>query len=103
MDNYFNDFLIDEGFSPAINTTPVDEDTLQRFQGLVPNRLLSYWEEYGFSGFGQGSFWTTNPQEYQSIIDRWIKNTSLWQRENFFVVARTAFGELYIRGDRSNT
>jgi hypothetical protein len=101
MDQYFNEFLNDEGFAPAINATPVDQETLNFFQGKLPDRLLGYWKEYGFAGFGEGLFWLVNPNDYQEIVDKWLKQTNLWERENFYAVARTAFGELYIRGDKS--
>ena len=44
-----------------------------------------------------------NPNEYQDILEKWLTQTHLWERENFYVIARTAFGELYVRGDKSNS
>tara|TARA_R100000656_G_scaffold124645_1_gene103381 strand:- start:202 stop:864 length:663 start_codon:yes stop_codon:yes gene_type:complete len=103
MDEYFNEFLNGEGFSPPFNSIPVDEDTLNLYQNRLPDRLLGYWKYYGFSGFGEGLFWMVNPKEYQDILDKWIKQTHLWEREKFYVIARTAFGELYVLGDNSNS
>lgn len=101
MDEYFKEFLTGEGFSPIVDSVPVDNETLSYFSGKLPERLLRYWKEYGFSGFGDGIFWIVNPNDYQAIVDKWLAQTKLWGRENLYAVARTAFGEVYIRGDKS--
>lgn len=101
MDQFIDDFLIEEDFSPSISTISVSDETIQKFKNSLPDKLLNYWEYLGFSGFGEGVFWIVNPLDYQDILDRWLQKTNLWGREKFFVVARTAFGELYVRGDKS--
>jgi hypothetical protein len=103
MDEYFNEFLIGESFAPIIDSIPASEQVLNYYQGKLPERLLKYWREYNFSGFAEGLFWMTNPSDYQDIVDKWLKQTTLWGRENFYAVGRTAFGELYIRGEKSDS
>ena len=103
MDAYFNEFLIGENFAPIIDSIPVDENILSYYQGKLPDRLLGYWKEYGFAGFGDGIIWIVNPNDYQEVVDKWLKQTKLWGRENFYAIARTGFGELYIRGDKSTS
>ncbi len=56
-DEYFTEFLEDEGFAPALACTPVDQETLTRYEGILPDRLLGYWKEFGFCGYGEGRFW----------------------------------------------
>lgn len=101
MDKYFEEFLVAEGFGPIIASSPLNNEVGGYFRGKLPNRLLGYWREYGFAGFAQGLFWTVNPQDYQELLDKWLSQTTLFGRENFHVIARSAFGELYIRGDKS--
>ena len=103
MDKYFNEFLVAEQFGPIIASSPLNDEVDNYFSGKLPNRLLRYWREYGFAGFAQGLFWTVNPNDYQDLLDNWLAQTMLWERENFYVIARSAFGELYIRGDKSNS
>ena len=103
MDEYFNEFLIGKNFAPIIDSLPVDENTLSYYQGKLPDRLLGYWKDAGFAGYGEGIFWTINPNDYQDIVEKWLTQTKLWGRENFYAIARTAFGELYIRGDKSDS
>lgn len=103
MDEYFDSFLHKKEFYPAIESIPVEEKTLVYFQNKLPNRLLNYWKEYGFSGYGEGLFWIVNPEEYQELVDKWLQKTPLWGREKFYAIARTAFGELYIRGEKSDS
>lgn len=101
MDEYFNEFLNGEGFSPIVDSVKADHELITSFQGKLPDRLLKYWKEYGFAGFGDGLLWLTNPLDYQDVIDKHFIKTSLAGRENFYVIARTAFGELYVFGDGS--
>lgn len=103
MDEYFTEFLNGEGFGPPFNSIEADQETMNLYKNRLPDRLLGYWNEYGFSGFGEGLFWMVNPNEYQEILEKWLQKTPLWGRENFYTVARTAFGELYVFGDNSNS
>jgi hypothetical protein len=100
MDEYMNEFLYDEDFAPVMDSRPVDDDTLSYYKNKLPDRLLSYWKEYGFCGYGEGIYWTVNPSDYNDLIENWLKMTPLWGRENFYVISRTCFGELYVWGDK---
>lgn len=102
MDEYIEEFLHGEGFSPAYDSLPVSEDTLNYYDGKLPDRLIGYWRDFGFCGYGKGLFWTVNPSDYQDIADKWLKQTNLWDRSNFYVIARSAFGELYLRDEWTN-
>jgi len=101
MDEYFTEFLEGEGFAPALSCRPVDQETLSRYQGILPDRLLGYWKAFGFCGYGEGRFWLVNPKEYEGLVEQWLKDTPVWGRENYYVIARTAFGGLYLWGDKS--
>lgn len=94
------EFLNDEGFAPVMDSQRVDTATIDYYKDKLPSRLLHYWEEYGFCGYGEGLYWTVNPSDYADLIKAWLKKTPLWGRENYYVVSRSAFGELFIWGDK---
>jgi len=73
-----------------------DINIIYKYQGILPDELLLYWKEYGFSSFKDGLFWLTNPDDYIELVRDYLKDTPFEDRENLYVVARTAFGELYI-------
>lgn len=100
MDEYMDEFLNAEGFAPIIDTQPVDIATIEYYKNKLPDRLLSYWKDYGFCGYGEGLYWTVNPSDYSDLLKNWLNKTPLWEREKFYVIARTAFGELYVWGDK---
>lgn len=100
MDEYMDEFLNDDGFAPVMDSQPVTTNVIEHYKGKLPDRLLGYWEEYGFCGYGEGRYWTVNPSDYAEIMEAWLKQTPLWGRENFYVIARTAYGELYVWGDK---
>ncbi|PPD18747.1 MAG: glutamyl-tRNA amidotransferase [Methylomonas sp.] len=100
-DEYFTEFLEGEGFAPAIECRSVDEETFSHYRGKLPDRLLKYWQEYGLCGYGDGLFWIVNPADYKDILEQWLINTTLWGKDDYHVIARTAFGTLYIWGEKS--
>lgn len=38
------------------NGRAVSADTLEKYRGKLPDRLLEYWQEYGFCRFANGLF-----------------------------------------------
>ena len=96
VDEYFNKFLTEKAFAPAIDYQPTNSSTLERYKEKLPDRLLQYWQEYGFCGYAEGLFWVVNPAEYEDILEKWMKGSPRWEREKFYVIARTAFGALYV-------
>lgn len=103
MDQYFNEFLNYGGFTPIAESTSVEKETYEGFQNKLPSRLLKYWKEYGFTGFSDGLFWIVNPNDYQDILNKWLQKTPMAERDSYYVIARSAFGELYIWGSKSRS
>jgi len=74
---------------PRVYPTP---EQIARFREKLPDRLLAYWAEFGWGGFGNGMFWLVNPDEYSSILGAWCGNSL--EYTDVFIIGRTAFGEL---------
>jgi hypothetical protein len=106
MNEFFDNFYNFASFGPAIQSTEPKIETLKLFEDKLPARLLEYWQEYGFCGWGEGIFWTVNPDDYKDILAQWLSGTSFEQREidgvdKYYVIGRSAFGRLFIWGDIS--
>lgn len=101
MDQYFDDFSQRIGIDPVIYSLPVSQPIMDTYADVLPKRLLSYWQEQGFCGFANGLFWTVNPGDFEDQLQGWLEKTPLKDRENYYVIARTAFGKLYAWGDVS--
>jgi hypothetical protein len=99
MDEDFEYFLGEMG--PVIDRRYVPSSTIQRYRGKLPDRLLQYWEEYGWCGYADGLFWTVNPQEYEPVLEAWIGNTPFMEEDAYHLIARSAFGKLYFWGEKS--
>ncbi|AWH55376.1 hypothetical protein C1924_02185 [Stenotrophomonas sp. ESTM1D_MKCIP4_1] len=103
MDEEFDYFYTHSGFGPAVDSRPVAQSTLDHYEGKVPSKLLKYWQAYGFSGYGGGLFWMTNPDEYAEALKAWLHGTELHGRDNYYVIGRSAFGDLSVWGTRTGT
>ncbi len=97
MDEYFEGFL--EDFGPAIEKRHVPPSSVERYRGKLPDQLLAYWQEHGWSGYADGLFWTVNPQEYEPVLDAWIGETPFMEEDAYHLIARSAFGDLYLFGE----
>ena len=99
MDKYF-DFFLSQWGQPEI-ATPVSERTLHRFRGKLPDTLLGYWSHYGFAGYHHGLLWMVNPDDYEHALESWIGDTPIMEQDAYYVIARSAFGKLYLWGERT--
>lgn len=101
MDESFSYFFRDKGFGPAIHPRSVSPEVVERFKGRLPDQLLQYWEQFGWAGYAQGLFWLVDPDEYEPVLEAWIGDTSFMESDAYYVIARTAFGQLFLWGTKS--
>ena len=85
-------------FGDATTRVEVPSSSFDKWRDKLPDQLLTYWKEEGWCAYGNGLFWTVNPEEYEDLIDEWLESTKLEQLDSFHVVARSAFGDLYACG-----
>jgi hypothetical protein len=99
VDKVFARFV--EKFGGPLNRQEVPASSIERYRGKLPNQLLEYWAEHGWSGYGDGIFWILNPQEYEGVVASWIGGTKLEERDTYHLIARSAFGDLYLWGEKT--
>jgi len=81
---------------PAIQRIDVPHPTIEKYRGHFPDPLLEFWDQYGWSGYGEGIFWTVNPAEYDDLVHHWLEESGIANSETIHVIARSAFGDLYL-------
>lgn len=101
MDENFAYFI--EKLGPAFDKRDVPRSSIERYRGKLPDQLLAYWEEYGWCGYGDGLFWTVNPQEYKPALEAWIGDTQFMEQDAYHIIARSAFGDLYFFGEKTGS
>ena len=99
MDEIFSIFL--ETFGEPIDRREVPTSSIERYRGKLPNQLLEYWAEHGWCGYGGGIFWIVNPQEYEDVVASWLDGTRFETYDNYHLIARGAFGDLYLWGEKT--
>ena len=92
--------FIDEMGAPTAQKA-VTTSSIVRYSKILPERLLNYWHDYGWSGHADGIFWIVDPQEYEGIVSTWLKDTAFEALDTYHVIARTAFGTLYLWGEKT--
>jgi hypothetical protein len=101
MDKAFSYFFSKRGFGPAENTESISAETVARYKGKLPDLLLSYWQEYGWSSYGKGLFWLVDPAPYEPVVKVWLRGTPFVENDAHYVIARSAFGRLFLWGTNS--
>jgi len=94
VDNNFAYFL--KKFGDPFASKLIPETVCRSYRDKLPRQIFTYWTVVGASGFADGLVWMTNPEEYQPILDRWIAGTEFETRTGLSVIARSAFGELFV-------
>jgi hypothetical protein len=77
-----------------------DEATLRKLGRYVPENLIEYWRELGFSVFQEGLMAICNPIDWKPLADEWIAGTELEDLDNFFPILRGAMGQMSLLGAR---
>ena len=73
-----------------------NEKVIEKYRDKLPEQLFTYWRELGWCSYGDGLFWMVNPDEYKDMLNSWLEGTLFANRKNLSVIARNAFGGLYI-------
>ena len=98
-DEAFDVFI--EEFGEATHHSAVPPSAIARWRGKLPDQLLAYWSEEGWCGHANGLFWIVDPDEYEDLVDEWLEESPLEQVDSFHAIARTAFGTLYLCGEKT--
>ncbi|WDY59603.1 GAD-like domain-containing protein [Pseudomonas sp. PSKL.D1] len=99
MDEAYSLFI--EQMGEPVFRQEVPLSSMERYKGVMPEKLLEYWKEHGWCGYGEGLFWTVDPQEYEGVIASLINGSKLENRDKYHLVARGAFGDLYLFGENT--
>ena len=99
MDKAFDRFM--HRFGLPVSRMAASSKSIEKYRGKLPDQLLQYWEKYGFCGFKDGLFWIVNPDDYEDALDAWIGDTPAMEEDAYYVIARSAFGALYLWGKKT--
>lgn len=99
LDKYVEYFY--KKFGPSIYEQKVSEEIMHKYKGKVPETLINYWKEYGWCGYGEGIFWTVNPEEYKEVVDEWLQDTPFESLDSYHLIAIGAFGEMLLWGEKT--
>jgi len=87
-------------FGPPTIRQDVPKSSIAFFQDKLPEQMIEYWRQYGWCGYMNGLFWTVNPQDYEAVLSNWLNDTKFSCEDTYHVIARGAFGELYVWGEQ---
>ncbi|WP_151796710.1 GAD-like domain-containing protein [Acinetobacter soli] len=85
-----------------IGKKPSLEFTAQ-YEHILPESLFYIWSKMGFASFEHGGFWLVNPIEYEDILELCLKDTEFPEYDEFYVLGRSAFGELHAIGKNTSS
>lgn len=95
------ELFIEEVGEPSF-TEAVPESAFRQYENVLPKQLITYWREEGWSAYANGMFWIVNPAEYNDSVTLWLQDTQYPNIDSYHVIARTAFGDLFLWGEKNN-
>ncbi|WP_254304049.1 GAD-like domain-containing protein [Shewanella sp. VB17] len=98
LDENLEEFLREFG-QPTSQRFPTASE-VEQYRGILPDRLLEYWQEIGFSGYMDGLFWIVNPADYDDVVERFLESTDFPELDTYHVIARNAWGKLHLWGKK---
>ena len=101
MDDGFISFYKDAGFGPIKDTVCVPKTAIKYYEHRLPPQLITYWRYLGWAGFANGLFWLVNPADYKHVVDLWLDGSPFEYHDQYHVIARSAFGELFLWGEKT--
>lgn len=99
MDKEFDFFL--RKFGQPTSSRRVDAAHVERYRGKLPDRLLEYWQSYGWCSFKDGLFWIVDPSAFEDSMAEWVGGTPIPEQDAYHVIARSGFGTLYLWGTKT--
>lgn len=96
MNQYFEGFL--EAFSPQLSPIKIEAIRLEEYKNVLPQAMLDFWSEVGWSGYANGMMWSTDPEEFKPALAAWLDGSNLLSQDKYIVIARGAFGKLFVWG-----
>lgn len=100
-DEDFEAFI--EKFGQASHQEFPSTSHIEHWQNSSPDQLLTYWKQEGFAAYGDGLFWIVDPSAYEDTVTEWLRDSPLNKVDRFHVIARSAFGKLYLWGERTGS
>jgi len=95
----FQIFIRNLGEATASERVP--RDRIEKYRGILPPALLKIWEEEGWCSYADGLMWTVDPNEYSHLAGMWLQGTPFETLDRYHIIARSAFGDLYVWGERT--
>ena len=71
------------------------------YLNMLPPARTSELSKEKLGGYAQGLLWLTNPADYASSTAEWLEKAGISTPEKYSVIARSAFGDLYLWEKRS--
>lgn len=88
-------------FGEATTFRSVSSDQIKKWQGKLPELLLTYWQSEGWSSYYNGLFTIVDPDDYEDVVDAWLKDTYLKEIDIFHAIAISGFGNVYLCGEKT--
>ncbi|WP_236800058.1 GAD-like domain-containing protein [Aliivibrio fischeri] len=97
MNDEYLEFVLSK-FGVPTDVLAATSEQVESYRGILTDRLLEYWQQLGFSGFKEGLFWITNPSDFEDVLESFLEGTEFADYDNYHVIARSAYGELFLWG-----
>jgi len=91
----FEGFLSKHG--AGANCRRPSEDVISRYDGVLPDQLLTHWREAGWCSYADGLLWVVDPDELRAPLSEWLDEE---EARGSHPIIRTALADVIYWTDR---
>ncbi|WP_290002617.1 GAD-like domain-containing protein [Faucicola atlantae] len=102
MRNEYMELIVSK-FGEPTQQYPAAEQTVEKYRAIFPKNIIDIWQSEGFCQFMQGLYYFTNPDDWQAVVDAWLKGTDFEKMGRFYAITRTGFGVLRVYHPETGT
>lgn len=101
-DDLFQKFV--SRFPAVEGAETVPDSVVEEYRGRVPDALLGWWQQFGFSAFGDGYVWLCDPREWTPNAEFFIDAADQLPEgvdvDRLVCFLRSSFGEMVLWDQR---
>ncbi|AOM41031.1 hypothetical protein A9255_10855 [Xenorhabdus hominickii] len=99
LDIHFEAFIKEMGEATQYKSVPDEE--IEKWRGILPDRLLLYWEVEGWASYKNGLFRIVNPNDYADIMQLLMERAQFEPKDTYHVIAVSGLGDLLLYGEET--
>lgn len=96
--DFIDEIIEDDG--PLLDTSPVSEEVIEKWVGVVPDLLIDFWRNHGVGALQDGLIRVSLPSEFSGLLSQIFQADEDFSHRDCNVIGYGPFGNLLVWSER---